>query len=149
MQLPNYAYFQGEIVPYKEAKVGVLTHALNYGTAAFGGLRGYWNTEEDQMFLFRPIDHYKRFLNSAKLLLMEFGRTPEDLTQTTIELLRKENYHCNVYIRPLAYKADEMIGVKLHDLTDEVSIVALPFERFRPRGVFFEQQHGPGAEGFR
>ena len=48
--LPNYAFFKGRVVPYSEAKVGVLTHALNYGTAAFAGLRAYWNTDEQQLF---------------------------------------------------------------------------------------------------
>ena len=71
MTLPNYAYFKGRIVPYSEAKIGVLTHTLNYGTGVFGGLRGYWN-EEEQLFLFRPHDHYNRFLESASLLLMSF-----------------------------------------------------------------------------
>ena len=41
--LPNYAFFKGRVVPYKDANVGVLTHALNYGSAVFGGLRAYWN----------------------------------------------------------------------------------------------------------
>ncbi len=68
MTLPQYAYFKGEIVPYAEAKVGVLTHSLNYGTAAFGGLRGYWNEEQEQLFVFRPLDHYERLLESGKLL---------------------------------------------------------------------------------
>ena len=130
MEIPKYAYFQGKIVPYADAKVGVLTHALNYGTAAFGGVRGYWNPEDEELYLFRPLDHYKRFLNSAKLLSMEFEHTPQDLAQTTIELLKTDGYRCDVYIRPLAYKADEIIGVKLHDLHDEISIVALPFERY-------------------
>ena len=78
MHLPKFAYFRGQIVPYEQAKVSILTHALNYGTAAFGGLRGYWNAEEGQQYLFRPIDHYKRLLNSAKLLLMDLGVTPEE-----------------------------------------------------------------------
>ncbi|MFC2026069.1 branched-chain amino acid transaminase [Chloroflexota bacterium] len=128
--LPNYAYFRGKIVPYGEAKVGVLTHSLNYGTAAFGGVRAYWNSEEEQLFLFRPEDHFTRFLNSAKLLLMEFDQSVDDLIAATIELLKKEAFQCNVYIRPLAYKADEIIGVKLHDLNEEISIVSLPFERY-------------------
>ena len=80
MELPKNAYFRDKIVPYSEAKVGVLTHALNYGTAAFGGLRGYWNEEEKQLYLFRPLKHYRRFLNSAKLLCMQFDATPESLT---------------------------------------------------------------------
>ena len=44
---------QGKIVPYSDARVGVLTHALNYGTAVFGGMRGYWSKEEEQLFVFR------------------------------------------------------------------------------------------------
>ena len=127
MDLPKNAYFQGKIVPYSEARVGVLTHGLNYGTAAFGGIRGYWNESEKQLFIFRPIEHYRRFLNSAKLLCMEFDQTPASLTQLTIDLLRVDGYQCDVYIRPLAYKTDEIIGVRLHNLHDAFSIVALPF----------------------
>jgi branched-chain amino acid aminotransferase len=130
MDLPSYAYFGGKIVPYSEAKVGVLTHGLNYGTAAFGGLRAYWNTEVEQLYMFRPVDHYRRFLNSAKLMMMEFEHSPEGLTQTTVELLRKEGYRCNTYVRPLAFKSDEVIGVRLHNLRHELSIVAIPFERY-------------------
>ncbi|HIE56658.1 MAG TPA: hypothetical protein EYP88_00295, partial [Anaerolineales bacterium] len=128
--LPKYAYFNGQIVPYAEAKVSVLTHALNYGTAAFGGIRGYWNDEEEQLYLFRPQDHYKRLLNSAKMLCMEFEHTPETLTEITIELLRTEGHRQDVYIRPLVYKSSEGIGVKLHGLEDAVSIVSLPFDRY-------------------
>ncbi|HSF80045.1 MAG TPA: branched-chain amino acid transaminase [Anaerolineales bacterium] len=130
MNLPRIAYFHGELVPYEQAKVGVLTHALNYGTAVFGGLRGYWNSDEEQLFVFRPIDHFRRFLNSTRIMAMELGQTPEKLTQITLELLRLENYHQDVYIRPLAYKADEIVGVKLHDLKDELSVVAIPFDRY-------------------
>jgi branched-chain amino acid aminotransferase len=128
--LPNFAYFQGQIVPYRDAKVGVLTHALNYGTAAFGGLRGYWNQAQGQLYLFRPIDHYTRLLNSAKMLCMEFEHTPESLTEITKELLRKEGHRQDVYIRPLVYKSEEGIGVKLHGVQDALSIVSLPFDRY-------------------
>jgi branched-chain amino acid aminotransferase len=130
MDTPRHAYFQGKIVPYEQAKVGVLTHALNYGTAAFGGLRSYWNEDQAQLYFFRPQDHFRRFLDSARLLCMEFEQTPESLTQIALDLLRIEGYQCDVYIRPLAFKADEIIGVRLHDLRDEFSIVALPFDRY-------------------
>ena len=130
MNLPRYAFFQDEIVAYAEAKVSVLTHALNYGTAVFGGIRGYWNEEEQQLYLFRPFDHFRRFLNSAKVMLISLDETPESLTQKTIELLRKENQHRDVYIRPLAYKADELIGVKLHGLHNDFSIVSMPFDKY-------------------
>ncbi len=128
--LPKHAFFLGKIVPYSEAKVGVATHAFNYGTAVFGGLRGYWNEEKKKLFVFRPMDHYRRFLNSCRLLCMEFDHTPESLTQLTLELLRKDNYQQDIYIRPLAYKADEQIGVRLHNLTDELTIFAMPFGQY-------------------
>ena len=130
MSLPNFAYFEGQIVPYSEAKVGVLTHALNYGTAAFGGLRGYWNQAQGQLYLFRPRDHFTRLLNSAKMLCMEFDHTPESLTEITIELLRKEGHRQDIYIRPLVYKSEEGIGVKLYGVQDGLSIVSLPFDRY-------------------
>jgi branched-chain amino acid aminotransferase len=128
--IPNYAYFDGQIVPYSQAKVGVLTHALNYGTAAFGGLRGYWNADDDQLYLFRPRDHFIRLLNSAKMLCMNFEHTPQSLIEVTIELLQTEGYKQDVYIRPLVYKSLEAIGVKLHDVQDAISIVSLPFNRY-------------------
>jgi branched-chain amino acid aminotransferase len=130
MDLPSYAYFGGKIVPYSDAKVGVLTHALNYGTAAFGGLRAYWNADDEELYIFRTLDHFRRFLDSSRLLMMHFDLTPEDLAKVTIELLRAEGYRRNVYVRPLAFKADEAVGVRLHNLRDELSIVALPFERY-------------------
>lgn len=125
--LPNYAYFGGKIVPYSEAKVGVATHAFNYGTGAFAGIRGYWNEDEGQMFIFRPKDHFKRFLNSAKLLLMDLDVTVDDLVEITVKLLRTENLKKDMYVRPLAYKSDEQIGVRLHNMSCAFTIFAMPF----------------------
>ena len=92
MPLPNYAFFGGRVVPYGEAKVGVLTHGLNYGTGVFGGIRAYWNQELQQLFIFRPHDHFRRFLESAQLLRMSFSYTTAELTKALIDLLRQENY---------------------------------------------------------
>ena len=133
---PSYAFFKGRIVPYSEARVGVLAHSLNYGTGVFGGLRGYWNDDEEQMFIFRPADHYRRFLQSAKLLCMELPYTLQDLTDVTIELLRTEGHREDVYVRPLAFFPEDVIGVKLHDMTPELSIVAVPF------GLYVENDEG-------
>jgi branched-chain amino acid aminotransferase len=134
--LPNFAFFKGQIVPYSEAKVGVLTHTLNYGTGVFGGLRGYWNSDKEQLYIFKPLDHFRRFLDSAKLLLMELPYTEADLTKFTIDLLRKEGYKTDCYIRPLSYYADEVIGVKLHGLNAEMSIISIPF------GSYVENEEG-------
>ena len=130
MDLPKNAYFQGKIVPYSEAKIGVATHALNYGTAVFGGLRGYWNEEKKRLFVFRPLDHFRRFLNSCRIMCMDFDHTPESLTALTLELLRYDGYQQDIYIRPLAYKAEEGIGVRLHDLKEDLTIFAMPFGQY-------------------
>ncbi|MEX2160532.1 MAG: branched-chain amino acid transaminase [Anaerolineales bacterium] len=130
MTLPKYAYFRGKIVPYSEAKVGVMTHALNYGTAIFGGVRGYWNDAEEELFIFRPQDHFKRFLNSGRMLLMEIGHSRDELVQLVVELLQKEGNRQDVYIRPMAYFADEIIGVKLHDLQTEFTMFSVPFDKY-------------------
>lgn len=128
--LPKYAFFEGRIVPYGEAKVGVMTHALNYGTGCFGGIRGYWNEEEEQLLVFRPHDHFRRFLQSAKILMMDLGHNEETLANIVLDLVRAENYRQDCYVRPLAYKADEMIGVRLHDLRAGLTMFAVPFGRY-------------------
>jgi branched-chain amino acid aminotransferase len=130
MALPNYAFFNGRIVRYGEAKVGVLTHGLNYGTGVFGGIRAYWNDEAQQLFIFRPHDHFRRFLESTKLLRMEFSYSEDDLTKALLDLLRTENYKTDCYIRPLAFYGDEIIGVRLHDLTPALAMVAIPFGKY-------------------
>lgn len=125
--LPNFVFHKGRVVPYSDVKFGVLMHAMNYGTAVFGGLRAYWNEDEKQLFVFRPKDHFRRFLQSAKLLCMEQPLTGDDLTKGLVQLIQTEGYKEDLYIRPLAFYSDELIGVKLHDLTAEISIVVIPF----------------------
>lgn len=133
MTLPKFAYFQGKIVPYSEAKIGVMTHALNYGTGAFGGIRSYWNDEEEQLFVFRPRDHYRRLLNSAKLIVSEIPHSIEELCAISLELIRKEGLREDSYLRPLIYKSDEIIGVKLNELHDDITMFAVPFSRYVER----------------
>jgi len=127
---PRHAFFRGRIVPYSEARVGVLTHALNYGTGVFGGIRAYWSPETEELLVFRPADHFRRFLESARLLDMNLSHTVESLTEALVALLRAELYREDCYARPLAFYADESIGVRLHNLTPELSIVALPYGRY-------------------
>jgi branched-chain amino acid aminotransferase len=128
--LPKFAFFKGKIVPYSEAKVSVMTHALNYGTGAFGGVRAYWNAEEEQLYIFRANDHFTRLLNSAKMIAADIGYTQDELLLHTLELVRAEGYREDIYIRPLVYKSDELIGVRLHDLQSELTIFAIPFTRY-------------------
>ncbi len=128
--MTKYAFFQGRIVPIEQAKVSIMTHTFNYGTGAFAGIRGYWNAEQEQLYVFRILDHYRRFLNSGKFLLAQVDYTPEQLAEVTVELLAKEGWQQDCYVRPLLYKADEVIGVRLHNLRDEVAIFSLPFGKY-------------------
>jgi branched-chain amino acid aminotransferase len=127
---PQFAYFEGKIVPFGDAKVSVATHAFNYGTAVFGGLRGYWNEEQKRLFVFRPWDHFHRLLHSAKLLCMEVLYKEESLIQIMLDLLHAEGWQRDVYIRPMFYKSDTGIGVRLHDLKDDLTIWSLPFQKY-------------------
>lgn len=130
MDQPQYAYFEGKIVPVGEAKVSVATHAFNYGTAVFGGLRGYWNEEQKRLFVFRPWDHFHRLLSSARLLCMEPQVDEEMLIQLMVDLLHAEGWQRDVYIRPMFYKSDTGIGVRLHDLKDDLTIWSVPFQKY-------------------
>ena len=121
--MPPYAYFRKQFVPLAEAKIGILTHALHYGTACFDGIRGNWNDEQEQLFLFRIKDHYARMLKGCHILKINVPYSADDMCQLTVKLVEKSSYHEDIYIRPLAYKSSEAIGVRLHDLEDDFFII--------------------------
>ncbi|GAB4423205.1 MAG: branched-chain amino acid transaminase [Anaerolineales bacterium] len=130
MDLPKHVFFEGKIVPFEEAKISVATHALHYGTGVFGGLRGYWNEEKKKLYIFRPYDHYRRLLNSGRMMNMHVPYDEEGLIQLTLDLVRTEGWQEDIYIRPFIYKADLGIGVRLHDLKDELTIFSMPFKMY-------------------
>lgn len=130
MPLPRYAYFQGKIVPFSDARVSVMNHTLNYGTGVFGGIRGYWNPEEEQLFIFRIRDHMQRLLRSARLISAEVELEVDDLRSIAIDLVQREGLRQDCYLRPLVYNTDEIIGVRLHDLHPDVAMFAIPFDRY-------------------
>lgn len=134
---PAYVFLDGTILPYNDARIGLMTHALHYGTGIFGGIRGYWNPDHQQLYVFRAPDHYQRFLDSSKLLRMQLPYSKQQLTEATCELLRRMEYREDVYIRPLAFYGDEIIGVRLHNLTPRVGIIAVPFGQYidKPKGA--------------
>jgi branched-chain amino acid aminotransferase len=118
----GYAYFEGNIVPMNEAKVSVATHALNYGTACFEGMRGYWNADHQQLYLLKLREHYERMAHSWNVLRMSPSETVDDLCRITVELVRKHGFHQDVYVRPLAYKATRTIKLTLSPLQDSIAI---------------------------
>src|SRR3990172_9799501 len=125
--MPPYAFFKSQFMPLPEAKIGVMTHSLHYGTAAFEGIRGNWNAEEEQIYLFRCREHYERLLNSCKILKINLPYSMDKLCQISVELVRKSAYREDVYLRPLAYKSSESLGVRLHNLEDDFLVFVTTF----------------------
>jgi len=130
VDLSKHAFFEGKIVPLAEANISIATHGFLYGTAVFGGLRGYWNEEKKRLFVFRPYDHYRRLLNSAKMMAMQTDYDEESLIQLTLDLLRTDNWQSDIYLRPTFYKSDLGIGVKLHDLKDGFCMFVVKYEPY-------------------
>jgi branched-chain amino acid aminotransferase len=127
---PNLiVYFKGQYMPMREAQVGILTHALHYGTGVFEGIRAYWDKAEDEMFLLRAVEHYARWKQNCGILRIGVPASPEELCSITLELLRRNNMRTNAYIRPLAYKSAERIGVATDD-EDAFAIIAMPFGEY-------------------
>ena len=121
--MADYAFFQKQFVPLSEAKIGVLTNALHYGTACFEGIRGNWDDKQRRVCLFRIHDHYERMLDGCRILKMKLPYSIDKLCQLTAELVKRSGYQENVYVRPLAYKSTEAVGVRLHNLEDDFLII--------------------------
>ena len=121
------AFLRGEFVPMEDAKIGVMTHAFNYGTAVFEGIRGNWNGDQEQLYLFKVRAHFERLRNSAKIMRMELRYTDDELVEITNELARRNGYNEDIYIRPMVYKSTEAVGVRMHDLDDDFLLFVTPF----------------------
>ena len=92
MDLSKHAFFEGKIVPLADAKLSIATHGFLYGTSVFGGMRSYWNEEKKRLFVFRPHDHYRRLLHSARMMVMPVKFDEESLIQITMDLLRADQW---------------------------------------------------------
>jgi branched-chain amino acid aminotransferase len=128
--MPSYAFFRNEFVPLSEAKIGVMTQALHYGTACFEGIRGNWNSQQKQIHLFRLKEHYERLYKGCRILKIDLPYNIDRLCQITIELVEKCGFQKDIYIRPLAYKSSEALGVRLHDLEADFVIIVIPWGRY-------------------
>ncbi len=119
-------FFENNIVRLAEAKVSILTHALNYGTGVFEGIRGYWPEGQNEMYLLRARDHYMRWKQNCGIVKIDVPLTANELCDLTAELVRRNRFETNVYVRPLAYKSAPRIGVHPNG-ESAFAIVAVPF----------------------
>src|SRR4030088_465821 len=129
-QAQYWVYLDGEFKRYGDARLGLMTHALHYGTGVFEGIRGYWSPEHEQLFLLKLREHYRRMQNSVKILKLKLPLNLDELCATSIELIRRNNFRQDVYIRPFAFKSSEEIGVRLHNLKDSFAIYVTPFGKY-------------------
>ena len=123
-------YFEAAWVPMREAKVGVMTHAFMYGTATFEGIRAYWNADDGRLYGLKLREHVERLRQSCRILMMKDVPSVDELTRLIVETVRRNGFREDVYIRPSFYKSTSAIGVRLHDLENELYIIAVPFGNY-------------------
>lgn len=109
MQTTEFIWFDGKLVPWKEAQVHVLTHALHYGSAVFEGIRAY-KCADGTSAVFRLQEHAQRLINSGKILRLEIPYTAEQIADGIIETL-KANKLAEGYVRPLSFVGLGEMGV--------------------------------------
>jgi len=128
---PNtWVFYEGEFGRYHDIKLGLMTHALHYGTGCFEGIRAYWNPKQEQLHLLQAPAHYERLRRSANVMRMTVPYSTEELVNLTVELLRRNEFKSDVYVRPLLYASSEEIGVRLHNLQHSFFIYAIPFGNY-------------------
>ena len=129
------AYFKNQFVPFGEANLSIATHALHYGTGAFGGLRGIPDPQNDQQFLLFRLDaHCKRLSNSAKFL--HYDLPAEKIQQILIDFVKKNRPTTSFYIRPFVYTSDLGIAPRLHNIEKDFFVYGLELgDYLSPEGV--------------
>ena len=120
MEAGRIAYFEGEYVPIEEAKLSILTHAFNYGTGLFEGIRGYYSEDESNILIFRLKEHIDRFMRNCNVLFMDIEESAEALERICIELVKRSDFREDVYIRPIAYKSEHSLGPKLKGVDSKI-----------------------------
>jgi branched-chain amino acid aminotransferase len=123
-------YFEGAFVPMRDAKVSVMTHSFMYGTATFEGIRAYWNADQGKLYGLKIREHVERIRQSCRILLMENVPSVDELTRLIVETVARNGFREDVYIRPSFYKSTIAIGVRLHHLDNELTIIAVPFGNY-------------------
>jgi branched-chain amino acid aminotransferase len=128
MDKVEFIWMNGEFMPWDEAKVHVLSHAIHYGSGVFEGVR-FYETEDGRTAVFRMQDHTKRFFYSANVLQMKFPYTEEQINEVTLEIIRKNKVKKG-YIRPLAIYGYGKMGLNPHGAKIDVAIAVWPWESY-------------------
>jgi branched-chain amino acid aminotransferase len=124
-----WCYHNGELTRLGDVRLSPATHALNYGTGVFEGIRAYWSEERGTLQVLKLREHYERFERSCRMLRIDLPLSVDELCDTTLEILRRNAPREDTYIRPLAYKAIESVGVNLKG-EDQLSIFTVPMGNY-------------------
>jgi branched-chain amino acid aminotransferase len=118
-------YFNGRFLPEPQARVPLLTHALQYGTGVFEGIRAYHDPASGEVLLFRAPDHFERMARNVTFLNLRLPLPPSALAEVAAELIRLNGFQCDVYVRPIAFKSSTRVGVTL-PAEDSFAMIAVP-----------------------
>ncbi|TAJ19496.1 MAG: branched-chain amino acid transaminase [Dehalococcoidia bacterium] len=121
------AFFKGQFVPLEQANINIMTHAFNYGTAVFEGVRGNWNAEQDELYLFKVREHVQRIRQSAKIMRMGLRFTDDEAVDIIHQVVQKSGFKEDVYVRPMIYMSSEIVGVRMHNLEWDFLVYVTPF----------------------
>ncbi len=120
MQPGDIAYFEGDFVPVGDARLSVMTHAFNYGTALFEGIRGYYNGDVNDVYLFRLQEHVDRFVRNFSILCMEIPEDAARIEEICLEVARKSALREDIYLRPICYKDQLSLGPAVRDVSSSM-----------------------------
>lgn len=126
----SIAYHRGAFRPLEECQVNIMTHALQYGTMVFGGVRGYHDADTNRVFIFRLSDHVARLQASARIMQMKPPVDAGQMSEIILELVRRNGYRANVYFRPFIYKSALQLSPRLHDVPDDFSVYSLRLDDY-------------------
>ena len=126
----DYVWMDGEYVKWDEAKVHVTTHALHYGTGVFEGIRGYWNEERENLYLFRLKDHVARLFRSSKIYRMDIPYSPSEVGEFCKTIVKKNSIRETCYLRPVVYRGSGQFGLNPFGNPVRMFIYAVPFGRY-------------------
>lgn len=124
------AWFDGKFVALKDANLNIRTHALQYGTAFFGGMRAYYNEAKQNLYLLRLEDHHARLAQSGHILRMHWNMPYSEFRDITVKLLKDGGWRENCYLRPFIYKSELSLSPRLHNVEDKFALYAIPLNDY-------------------
>src|SRR5690348_13406535 len=123
-------FLDGRLVEDADATISVRSRALNYGLGCFGGIRGYLSDDGQEVYVFRLDQHVERLDRSAKLICLSLTMEPSRLKDVVVELLRKNQVHHDVYVRPMVFSGSVELSPVLRAEDSKLTVYCMPLKRY-------------------